>query len=255
MSYVTPAFHGLAAAFSYIPSISASAGSAGSSAYPTSSDFANYVGKGYINGSDFGGDAYGGGFAYADTLGGVGVKADATVVQANIVNMQIWQQGLQASYAGFTVGGSSLIRSVPSSATVNGLYSQASVVSALTAAGQTVGAASTTPAAFAQAAAYAGNTYTVGVAYALGPYAFSAAYFHDNTKSIAGLNGTGKADSTSVYDFGAAYTAGPGVALRAGVAYVKYQGSDLFSVVSGSNGPWLNNNNSWIVATGWKLDF
>jgi predicted porin len=241
VTYISPAFHGLAAAFTYIPSVSSSAGS-GSGTPATSSDTATYVGNGQINGANFGGDAYGGGLAYSDNLRGVAVKADATVVQANIVNLRIYQQGLQVSYAGFTLGGSSLIREVPGNATVNGIYSYASAA--------TTAGVGTTPAAIAQAAAYAGNTFTIGLSYATGPYSVSAAMFHDNTKSIKALNGTGKADSTDVYDFGAAYAAGPGVTLRAGVGYVDYKGSLLNAAT-----PWVNNNDGIIALTGVKLDF
>lgn len=250
ITYVSPSFHGLAAAFTYVPTMSSSLGS-GSGTPATSIDNALFSGNGQINGADFGGDAYGGGLAFSNTVMGVGVKADATLVQANIVNMRIYQQGLQLSYAGFTLGGSSLIRDVPGDATLNTLASNAAVSAALVGQGvSAANAAGTTPAALAQAGAYAGNTYTLGLSYTTGPYSVSAAMFHDNTKSIKGLNGTGKADSTDVYDFGAAYAAGPGVVFRAGVGYVDYRGSVLNSTQA-----YNNNNSGVIVLTGAKLDF
>jgi outer membrane protein OmpU len=170
------------------------------------------------------------------------VKADATVVQANITNLRIWQQGVQLSYGGFTLGASSLIRDVPSSASVNGIYTNAAAAA--------IAGAGTTATAIARAAAYAGNTYTVGLSYATGPYSLSAAFFHDNTKSLAALNGSGRADSTDVYDFGAAYAAGPGVTFRAGVGYVNYKGT-----VANAATPWTNNNDGVAALTGVKLDF
>lgn len=250
ITYVSPSFHGLAAAFTYIPSISTSNGS-GSIVPATSSDAVTYVGNGSIIGANYGGDAYGGGLAYSDSIHGVAVKADATVVQANVANLRLWQQGLQVAYAGFTLGGSSLIRDVPHNATVTVPNIAGGVTNVYTNAVATlVGGPGATPAAVAQAAAYGGNTYTIGLSYAIGPYAVSAAFLHDNSKSLKSLNGTGQADSTDVYSFGAAYTAGPGIILRAGVGYVDYRGSQANSAAS-----WLNNNDGVIVVTGLKLDF
>jgi predicted porin len=250
ITYISPSFHGLAAAFTYVPTVSTSAGS-GSGTPATSNDFATFIGNGQINGANFGGDAYGGGLAYSDNLRGVGVKGDATVVQANITNLRIYQQGLQLSYGGFTLGGSSMIRDVPSDAVANGLDTDAKVTNALVAAGvSAANAAGNSAGAFAQAAAYAGNTYTIGLSYTTGPYSLSAAYFHDNSKSVRALNGTGKADSTDVYDIGAAYAAGPGVTFRAGVGYVDYRGDVLSTATK-----YLNNNSGIAALTGVKLDF
>ncbi len=241
ITYISPSYHGLSAAFTYVPSVSTSAGS-GSSTPATSSDFASYVGNGQINGANYGGDAYGGGLAYSNNVMGVGIKGDATMVQINAANLRLYQQGLQVSYAGFTLGGSSMIRDVSDDATINGLNSTAALVAA--------GGVGTTAASFAQAAAYAGNTYTLGLSYTTGPYSVSAAFFHDNAKSIRLLNGTGKADSTDVYDIGAAYAAGPGVTFRAGVGYVDYRGSQL-----NTSNKYANNNSGVAALTGVKLDF
>ena len=241
ISYVTPAWNGLAAAFSYVPSISASANS-GPGAPPASIDYANSANKGYINATDFGGDAFGGGLAYANTFGALSVKADATVVQANIANLTIYQGGLNLGYGGWVVGGSLLNRDVGSNESVNGAYT--STIAA------TLGGAGTTAAALAQAAAYAGNAMTAGISYTTGPLAFSGSYFHDNSKSLVGLNGTGRADSTEVYQFGAAYTAGPGVIFRGGVTYVDYKGTQASAA-----SPYLNNNDGIAVVTGLKLSF
>jgi len=241
ISYVTPAWNGLAAAFSYVPSISLYQNS-GPGAGPSSSDAANSVTTGYINGTDFGGDAFGGGLAYANTFGALSVKADATVVQANIANLTIYQGGINLGYGGFTVGGSILSRDAGSNESVNGVYT--------TAAASGIGGAGVTAAALAQALAYAGNAMTVGISYKTGPLAFSGAYFHDNSKSLVGFNGTGKADSTEVYQFGTAYTAGPGVTFRGGVSYVNYKGSVLAAA-----SPQNNNNDGIAVVTGLKLDF
>jgi hypothetical protein len=246
-SYVTPAFNGFTAALTYIPNLSSSVGS-GSPAPATASDYGLRLPNARINGADYGGDAYGGGLFYSDSLQGIGVKADATVVQADVTNLRIWQQGLQLSYAGFTLGGSSMIRDVPGNATINNITSNAAATA--------LAGAGTTAAVIAQAAAFAGNGYTVGLRYALGPYSASTALFHDNSKSLAALNGSGRADSTDVYDLGAAYDmgvifdGGPRATLRAGVGYVSYKGS-----VANAGASWANNNSGLVGVTGLKLDF
>ena len=247
ITYVSPAFHGLAAAASYVPSLSSLAGP-GSPAPATSSDYGLSVPNGQINGPGYGGDAYGGGLYYSDSLYGIEVKGDATVVQASVTNLRLWQQGLQLSYAGFTFGCSSLLRDVPAKATINGITTDAAAA--------TLAGAGTTAAAIAQAAVFAGNGYTVGLRYALGPYSISTALFHDNSKSLAALNGSGRSDSTDFYDLGAAYDlgtpldGGPRVTLRAGIGYVSYKGS-----VANRAAPWANTNDGVAAVTGVKLDF
>ncbi|MDR3439589.1 porin [Telmatospirillum sp.] len=247
ISYVTPAFAGLSAAFSYVPKLSSSVGS-GSATPATASDYGLFVPGGQVTGADYGGDAYVGGLYYSESLYGVGVKADSSMLQANTANLRIWQQGVQLMYAGFTLGGSSLVRDVPGNATLNNLYTDTAAI--------TLAGAGSSAATVAQAAVFAGNGYTVGLRYALGPYSVSTLFFHDNSKSLAALNGSGRADSTDFYDVGAAYDmgtafdGGPRVTLRAGVGYVSYKGS-----VANTAAPWANNNDGVAAVTGVKLDF
>jgi hypothetical protein len=247
ISYVTPTVKGLAAAATYVPRLSSSAGS-GSAVPATASDYGLYLPGGQASGADYGGDAVGGGLYYSSSVSGVGIKADCSVLQASAGNLRVWQQGLQLLYAGFTLGGSSLIRDVPGNATINSLYADRAAA-ALAGAGATA-------AAVAQTALYAGNGYTLGLRYAIGPYSLSTVYFHDNSKSLAALNGSGRSDSTDFYDVGAAYDmgtpvdGGPKVTLRAGVGYVSYRGS----VANGAQ-PSINNNDGIAAVTGVKLDF
>ncbi len=247
ITYISPSFHGLSAAFTYVQSVSTSAGS-GSTAPASSSDNSTYVGNGVINGSNYGGDAYAGGLAFADTLGGVAIKADSSILQTSFASMRVFSQGLQVAYGGFTLGGSSFIRDVPSDATFNGNDTSAAVARTLVTNG--LAADGSSPASFAQAAAYAGNLYTVGISYTTGPYSASLGFMHDNSKSIKALNGTGKADNTDVYQVGVAYAAGPGVTFRVGAVYADYRGS-----VANSATPWNNVSSGIAGVSGIKLDF
>jgi hypothetical protein len=247
ISYVSPTFDNLTAVFTYVPSLSSSVGS-GSPAPATASDYGLYLPNGQVINADYGGDAYGGGMYYSDSLRGVGIKVDSTVLQANVANLRIWQQGVQLSYAGFTFGASSLVRDVPSNASINNTYSDF--------AASNLAGAGTTASAIARAAVFAGNSYTFGLRYALGPVSVSTSFFHDNSKSLAVLNGSGRSDNTDFYDLGAAYDmgaafdGGPRVTFRAGVGYVSYSGS-----VANAASPWANNNDGLVVVTGAKLDF
>lgn len=240
ISYVTPAFYGLAAAVSYVPSVSQ--GNAGHTTIQSSSDTANWAPLGMVNGADFGGDLYVGGFAYSNSFGDVKISADAGAGQANIANLTVYQGGLKVSYAGFTLGGSIFNRhveddahvvlgSVPSAGPLNGLAAGTVLNNSLT-----------------KTAAYAGQSWDAGLSYTTGPYAVSLGYFHDSSKSDAALNGTGAADSTGVWSLAGAYTAGPGVAFRAGLTRVEYSGENK---VSNS----ATQGSGWAAVTGVKVDF
>jgi hypothetical protein len=247
ISYISPPFRGVSGGLTYVPHLSSSTGS-GSAVPATASDYGLVLPGGRVIGADYGGDAYGASLYYATSLEGVGIKADLGVLQASTANLQIWQQGIQVLYAGFTLAGSSIIRSVPANASINDLYSNQTAA--------LLGGAGTTAAAVARAAVFAGNGYTIGLRYAIGPYSASVSYFHDNSKSLAALNGTGQADSTNFYDFGLAYdlgtpvSDGPRVTLRAGLGYVSYGGS-----VADRAKSWNNNNDGVVGVTGVRLDF
>jgi len=232
ISYVTPSFYGLAAGASYVPSTSLS--SAGHASIVSNSDNANLTNTGSVNGTDFGGDVYGAGLTFNNTFGGVSVKADLGAAQANIVGLDVYQGGLQVGYAGFTFGGSILNRHVGSSATVD--------VGSL---GRVTGQR------LAKTAAYAGQSWDAGVAYATGPYAVSLGYFGDRSKDD-GISGTmgngGGADSTGVWTLSGAYTMGPGVAWHNSVSKVTY--------TDGAGGQTAANaNKGYAVVTGLRVDF
>ena len=245
LSYVSPSYYGFAAAASYVPDISRTNG-AGTTSMPSSSDVNGALngsaytacggstnscglasGAGSVNGADFGtGDLYGAGLAYANTIGGVSIKADAGVGQANIANLRVYQGGLQISYAGFTLGGSILNRNVSSSATLGGADQGAET----------------------QALAYAGQSFDVGLSYTTGPYAVSLGTFHDTTKKWDTTDGYA-ADSTNVYMLSGKYILGTGVALQASIGDVKYYASYKLAADSSQE------NNGWLGLTGIRVDF
>lgn len=228
-TYVSPSLYGLAAAFTYAPSISSSL--AGHTSVPTASDNAVWAPAGYVNGANFGGDLYVYGLAYANTFGDVSVKADAGFGQANIANLRVYQGGLNVGYAGFTLGGSIFNRHVSDDATVNGF-------------GGSV----------AQGLAYAGQSWDLGLSYKIGAYAVSLGYFHDTTKDgLEAVNGAtnaygGAADSTQVWSLGGAYTAGPGVTFRSGLEYISYKDGN------GLGDP-THKNQGVAFVNGVKIDF
>jgi outer membrane protein OmpU len=254
ITYISPSLFGASVGFSYIPSTSFSQNSS-SPADASSSDAAVYSPFSRANGLNLGGDAYAGGLAYNNKLGPVAVKADFSVIQNSFANLRQFNGGTNIGFGGFTVGGSFLNREVPSDASVRvgGVaYTTAAQIAALSpAAGAgSFATARITPAAFAQSVAFAGNNYTVGGKYELGPYAVSFAYFHDNTKALSVFNGTGRADRSEIYNIGAAYTAGPGVTFNMGVGYFNYKGDNL-----NNQTPWNNNNDGYFAMTGMTLVF
>jgi hypothetical protein len=243
ISYVTPSYYGFAAAASYVPDISRNGGG-GQTGIPSSSDTSSItsINYGHVSGTDFGqGDLYGAGVAYAGTIGDVSIKADAGFGQANIANLRVYQGGTQVSYAGFTLGGSILNRSVDNKASLAGY------------AGGTAGSGTTTQGLQAQSAAFAGQSWDLGLAYATGPYSVSLGYFHDTTKKDDASAGTGTAvragyaaDSTNVYLLSGKYVMGPGVALLASAGRVEYKTKDGFAA---------DQNKGWLGVTGVRVDF
>jgi hypothetical protein len=236
ISYVTPSWNGLAAAASYVPDISRASGG-GTTSMPSSSDVATITALplGSVNTVNFGGgDLYGAGLAFANTFGDVSIKADAGVGQANIANLRVFQGGTQVSYAGFTLGGSILNRHVANDATLG-------AGNALLANGSNINA-------FTKSAAFAGQSWDLGVSYATGPYSASFGYFHDTTKkadTTTSLAGFG-ADSTGVYMLSGKYVMGPGVALQASVARVEYNSAEGYAA---------EQNKGWLGVTGVRVDF
>lgn len=246
ISYVTPSFYGLAAAASYVPNASLS--NSGHTTVPSSADNIAYQSNGLVNGTDLSGDVYGAGLAYANKFGDVSIKADAGYAKANAASLNLYQGGLQVSYAGFTVGGSYLNRNVDSSARLNN--------------GTIIGAAAGTANlgnAALKSYAYAGQSWDIGASYTTGPYAVSLGYFHDSSKNdvraadpaygvTAGQAAVGGADSTNVVTLSGAYTMGPGVVWQNSVAWVSYNDG---AGISAAN----HENDGVAVVTGMKVTF
>ena len=239
VSYVTPSLYGLAAAFSYVPDISLS--TQGRNKTVASSDVALLpTTTGIADGQDLGGDLYVGGLAYKGEFGGVGIKADFGVGQANIANLRVFQGGTQISYAGFTLGGSLFNRDVDGHSIR--YFSYAPGTSAFSSTLNTSYNKSTV-----KGAALAGTSWDAGLSYATGPYAVSAGYFQDRSNNIVGSNLTSAAaDSTYVYMLSGKYIMGPGVAFKTSAMHVDY--------VSGVKNT-ANENKGFAWISGIQLDF
>ncbi|MGE5515505.1 MAG: porin [Bacteroidota bacterium] len=212
LTYVSPTFYGLTFGASYKPN--------------TSQDNRNTTDLHSVVGSN----VLGAGVLYANTFGGVGVKADfgaatyqVEAVPANFSGLgngsaipsatfgkskvNEYSTGLNLSYAGFTLGGS--YRQVVAAESLNALD---------------------------------GKAWDIGLQYASGPYAVSAAYF--NSK-VEGFGGNGD-DQIDIYQVSGKYTLGAGVDALASVGYAKYQ--DEAKTASGEN-------KGWVAMTGLSLSF
>lgn len=213
ITLITPTLAGLSAGFTYAPDISQR--NTGSLAIAGDSDAVpvNSVSQsGAVNRSSFAGDMYMGGVAYTAALGEVSVRANATISQFNIANLTTYQGGLQASYAGFTLGGSIFSRSTD---------------------GDVWDAGGTRRDGKAQMRA--GTNWDVGLSYAFGPYAISASYFYDRSKRDASDGFGGRADSTDIYTVSGRYTLGPGVDFRTSLYAVDFKNNSGVSNDSTEN--------------------
>ncbi|HTH15239.1 MAG TPA: porin [Magnetospirillum sp.] len=175
---------------------------------------------------------YGVGLLYANTFGGVGVKADVgfatynpqhAVKATNHRDQNEYSTGLNLSYAGFTVGGS--YRKIEDNRQAEGAGSAAL---------GTTG--------------YNGYGYDAGIQYASGPYAVSLAYFHSSTEGAVGNDLSTGSDKIDVYQLSGKYTLGAGVDALASAGYARYKDGD-------SSGVGANNNKGWTVMTGLSLAF
>ncbi|HVI52789.1 MAG TPA: porin [Candidatus Sulfotelmatobacter sp.] len=205
--YITPSFYGLAAGFSYTPSIKNS-----DTGHTTIVSNADYNGG-------LAGDLYVYGFAYNNTFGDVTVKADVGAGNANVANLRVYQGGLNVGYKGFTVGGSYLKRDIDTNkdGSVSG-----------------TGGLGATGAYLAEAA-HVGTSWDAGVSYVTGPYGVSLSYFHGTSANAGGYTGssTYSYDKTSVWALGGAYDLGPGVKLTESIFTANYDGSSEATTTSG----------------------
>jgi hypothetical protein len=200
ITYVTPAFYGVSAGVTYMPYIQASIGNNYSANSSTDiANFANINTNNTINRSDFAGDAYGAAIAVNNTFGPVSVKGDVGVTQLNFASERLITTGAQIGFAGFTLGGSYLNRSIPDGARALSTTNPATAIAGITSIDHNT----------LRAAAFVGNSWDVALAYATGPYSVSFGYFHDNS-----ANSLHASDSTGAYVLSGAYTFGPGMSLR-----------------------------------------
>jgi len=217
ITYVAPTFYGLTVGGSYKPS--------------SREDNRNTVDLKKQTASEI----YGAAAMYANTFGGVGVKADAGWATYSVETagshidaksgVNEYSTGLNLSYAGFTLGGS--YRKVSADAAVNVLD---------------------------------GNAYDAGLSYASGPYAVSFAYFHSNVKggtaaigttiNSAGSTEAGAKDKITAYQVSGKYTLGAGVDALASVGYVDFKDGAAGSTYA--NG---DSNKGFVAMTGLSLTF
>ncbi|MCR6629445.1 MAG: porin [Magnetospirillum sp.] len=218
ITYVAPSFYGLTVGASYVPN------SKEDDRGPT--QIANGAGTGVTTG-----EIYGAAALYANTFGGVGVKASAGWVTYSVedangatagngagaaaflpgkTGVNEYAFGGQLSYAGFTVGGS--YRKVAADAAVDALD---------------------------------GNGWDAGIQYASGPYAVSFAYFKSKVEGAA----TPGDDEIEIYQASGKYALGPGVDVLATVGHAKFE--DEAGAGVANNGK----NEGWAVMTGLSLAF
>jgi hypothetical protein len=164
------------------------------------------------------GEIYGVGALYANTFGGVGVKVSGGWVTYDTNNngngsktgVNEYALGSQLSYAGFTLGGSyrNINANAGSSFAVNDGYA-----------------------------------WDLGLQYASGPYAVSAAYFKSSVEGTVALAGK---DEVEVYQISGKYALGPGVNVLATVGHLSYEDE---------TGATANENKGWAVMSGLSLAF
>ena len=198
ITYVSPTFYGLTFGATYKPN--------------SSEDNRNTVELKQQTAADI----YGAGVLYANTFGGVGVKADfgwATYTVENSVavgksGVNEYSTGANLSYAGFTLGGS--YRQVVADALLDSLD---------------------------------GKAWDIGLQYASGPYAVSLSYFQSQ---VEGNVANSSEDEIEFIQLSGKYNLGAGVDALASVGHAKFEDE---------TGLDANENKGWVVMTGLSLAF
>ncbi len=167
---------------------------------------------------------YGAGILYANTFGGVGVKADIGYAQYNASRstalagshgqQREYSTGAQLSYAGFTLGGS---------------YRQV------------VDNMNSTPAL--NTISYDANAWDVGLQYASGPYAVSLSYFKSKAEDLILVSGD---DEIEFYQLSGKYNLGAGVDVLASIGHAEYKDEGRADA---------GENKGWVAMTGLSLAF
>ncbi|MEO0035795.1 MAG: hypothetical protein RLZZ501_1818 [Pseudomonadota bacterium] len=246
ITYVSPVFAGLTVGGTYVPDA-------------TSED---NRGQGKNRGQ-----AYGVGAGYARSIGPVGVKLSAGVVQTELAASEILNQystGVQLSYAGFTLGGSYQLardqigKSGGNTTTdwngQNGTTTSVNNPVGASAATMIKNALGTTASNFKYD--YGGQGYDIGLQYATGPYAVSFSYFRSDTRG-AKLDNIGYAnhgdDTIEFYQASGKYSLSPGIDLLASAGYANYE-SGLYNLSKNGYKDQLKND-GYFGMTGLSLKF
>lgn len=215
VTYVSPTFYGFTFGASYKPN-------------GLSED-----NRGFEGGSM---PVYGAGLLYANTFGGVGVKADFGYAQYNpreALNagphgmQREYSTGAQLSYAGFTLGGS---------------YRQ--IVDNL----QAPDVGGTVAATGLASKSYDGFGWDLGLQYATGPYAVSVGYF---ASVVDGNINNPWSDKVEFYQVSGKYNLGAGVDVLASAGYADYKDEGRNTAATRD----ISKNDGWVVMTGLSLAF
>lgn len=218
ITYVSPTFYGFTFGASYKPN---------SQEDTRAATQLNAVGAGQ---SAFASEIYGAGVLYANTFGGVGVKADfgwATYEVESALGVTLgkpntfagkagvneYSAGANLSYAGFTLGGS---------------YRKVNADTDSTASANTD---------------VSGNAWDVGLMYASGPYAVSLAYYKSK---VEGTVANTQEDEIEFYQLSGKYNLGAGVDALASVGHAKFEDESKTDATK---------NEGWVVMTGLSLAF
>lgn len=221
LAYVTPTFHGFTASAAYVPS------SAKNVRGPTPTENISH-------------DVFGLALNYTNTYGDVGIKASAGWARGSIgrntalggapavsgdrgQNLQIFNTGLNLSYAGFTLGGS---------------YRQNYHTER--AGGLRVGPGQ---------ASLDGNAWDAGLVYESGPWAIGASYYGSRIVGFSYGN-AGDDETITFVQTSGKYNLGPGVSVQGLVGYGEYNASTV-------NLPRTDKdqNKGWTAMTGVAVEF
>ncbi|MGE4281678.1 MAG: porin [Magnetospirillum sp.] len=214
ITYVAPSFYGFTVGASYVPNATED----NQNVYGNANSTANAASE-----------IYGVAAMYANTFGGVGVKASAGWVTYDINSgtdrSQEVSVGSQLSYAGFTLGGSYRDISQNGSGLTPNVGNNAAT-----------GTNSST-----------GYVWDLGLMYETGPWAVGIVYFKSVAAGSETIEGS---DTAEVYQISGKYNMGAGVDLLATVGHAEY---DDESAKTANND--ANHNEGWAVMTGLSLQF
>jgi predicted porin len=220
-TYITPRYFGFQAGASFIPEAEPQGGDNNSSAYYNNTAFGTSANNNTWH------NGWAAGLNYTNKFGDLGVQASGGVMGAsagqtgkpagvNGSNLFAWNTGLQLSYAGFSFGGA---------------YANSPNKNA-------IGAGNGT-------ASFQSTSYTVGAAYAWGPYKVGIDYMRGVAQGSLASSNDQRLDQGVI---SGQYTLGPGIRVVGG--FFVYNGD-----AEDPNAGMGFNNNGWGFASGLKLSF